>query len=51
MSTFVSEPHDKDPVETKEWVESIDSVISGDGRERGAEHGGRRVVELQILRP
>src|SRR5471032_2280104 len=30
----VSEPGDLDPVETREWLESIDSVLKAEGPER-----------------
>ncbi len=34
MSTYRTDPTDKDPQETREWIESIESVIEQGGRER-----------------
>jgi pyruvate dehydrogenase E1 component len=44
VHTFRPEPSDRDPHETREWVESIESVIEDEGRDR-ARYLLKRVLE------
>ncbi len=44
MSTHLPEATDRDPLETREWIESLDSVIAYEGHER-ARYLMRRVLE------
>jgi len=53
-SSFTAEASDKDPDETREWIESMESVVRASGRER-AQYLLRRVLEnarrFRILPP
>jgi pyruvate dehydrogenase E1 component len=44
VHTFRPEPTDRDPTETREWVESIETVIDDEGRDR-ARYLLKRVLE------
>ena len=49
MHTFRPEPSDGDPIETREWVESLESVIDQTGRRR-ARYLIKRVIETALRR-